>query len=133
MMRNWISAKLAGNTLLISLILLSIFHILVLTGIVPSNIVWGGRSSNSASNIIALELIALLVTLIFILIVALKAGYLKISKLKKVATVGIWIMAGFFLLNMAGNLSSPSLVEKMVFGPLTLIMALLAFRLALEK
>jgi hypothetical protein len=133
MMRNWISAKLAGNTLLISLILLSIFHILVLTKIVPSNIVWGGRSSNSASNIIALELIALLVTLIFILIVALKAGYLKISKLKKVATVGIWIMAGFFLLNMAGNLSSPSLVEKMVFGPLTLIMAVLAFRLALEK
>jgi len=132
-MRNWISAKLAGNTLLISLILLSIFHILVLTKIVPSNIVWGGRSSNSASNIIALELIALLVTLIFILIVALKAGYLKISKLKKVATVGIWIMAGFFLLNMAGNLSSPSLVEKMVFGPLTLIMAVLAFRLALEK
>jgi hypothetical protein len=103
MMRNWISAKLAGNTLLISLILLSIFHILVLTKIVPSNIVWGGRSSNSASNIIALELIALLVTLIFILIVALKAGYLKISKLKKVATVGIWIMAGFFLLNMAGK------------------------------
>lgn len=132
-MRNWISAKLAGNTLLISLILLSIFHILVLTKIVPSNIVWGGRSSNSASNIIALELIALLVTLIFILIVSLKAGYLKISKLKKVATVGIWIMAGFFLLNMAGNLSSPSLVEKMVFGPLTLIMAVLAFRLALEK
>lgn len=133
MMRNWISAKLAGNTLLISLILLSIFHILVLTGIVPSNIVWGGRSSNSASNIIALELIALLTTLIFILIVALKAGYLKIGKLKKVATIGIWIMGVFFLLNMVGNFNSSSSVEKLVFGPLTIIMALLAFRLALEK
>ena len=132
-MRNWISAKLAGNTLLISLILLSIFHILVLTGIVPSNIVWGGRSSNSASNIIALELIALLTTLIFILIVALKAGYLKIGKLKKVATIGIWIMGVFFLLNMVGNFNSSSSVEKLVFGPLTIIMALLAFRLALEK
>jgi hypothetical protein len=133
MMRNWISAKLAGNTLLISLILLSIFHILVLTGIVPSNIVWGGGSSNSASNIIALELIAFLVTLVFILIVALKAGYLKIGKLKKVATIGIWIMGVFFLLNMVGNFNSSSSVEKLVFGPLTIIMALLAFRLALEK
>ena len=132
-MRNWISAKLTGNTLLISLILLSIFHIMVLTGIVPSNIIWGGRSSNSASNIIALELIALLTTLIFILIVALKAGYLKIGKLKKVATIGIWIMGVFFLLNMVGNFNSSSSVEKLVFGPLTIIMALLAFRLALEK
>jgi len=131
--RNWISAKFAGNTLLILLILLGIFHILVLTQILPANNVWGGGSENSASNIIALELIALLATLIFILIVALKTAYLKISRLKKLTNIGIWIMGGFFLLNMVGNLSSPSLVEKLVFGPLTLIMAVLAFRLAIEK
>ncbi len=132
-MKKWISAKLAGNILLFLLILLSLFHVLVLLRVLPSDVVWGGQTGNSPSNLFTLELVALLATLIFILIVALKTGYLKISKLKKLATIGIWIMGVFFLLNMGGNYNSSSSVEKLVFGPLTLIMALLAFRLGLEK
>ena len=109
-MKKWITAKLAGKTLLLLLILLSVFHLLVVFSIIPSSIVWGGQTGNSTSNLVVLELVSLLITLVFILIIGV-----------------------FFLLNTIGNITSAVIIENLVFGPLTLIMAILALRLALEK
>ena len=132
-MKKWITAKLAGKTLLLLLILLSVFHLLVVFSIIPSSIVWGGQTGNSTSNLVVLELVSLLITLVFILIIALKSGYLKINKFTKSINIGVWVIGVFFLLNTIGNITSAVMIENLVFGPLTLIMAILALRLALEK
>jgi hypothetical protein len=132
-MKKWITAKLAGKTLLLLLILLSVFHLLVVFSIIPSSIVWGGQTGNSTSNLVVLELVSLLITLVFILIIALKSGYLKINKFTKSINIGVWVIGVFFLLNTIGNITSAVIIENLVFGPLTLIMAILALRLALEK
>ena len=71
-MKKLISEKLAGNMLLISLGVLAIFDILILLNIVPSNIVWGGQIKDPAANLVVLELIALVVTSIFALVIAVK-------------------------------------------------------------
>jgi hypothetical protein len=132
-MKKWITAKLVGKTLLLLLILLSVFHLLVVFSIIPSSIVWGGQTGNSTSNLVVLELVSLLITLVFILIIALKSGYLKINKFTKSINIGVWVIGVFFLLNTIGNIASAVIIENLVFGPLTLIMAILALRLALEK
>lgn len=132
-MKKWITAKLAGKTLLLLLILLSVFHLLVVFSIIPSSIVWGGQTGNSTSNLVVLELVSPLITLVFILIIALKSGYLKINKFTKSINIGVWVIGVFFLLNTIGNITSAVIIENLVFGPLTLIMAILALRLALEK
>ena len=79
-MKKLISARLAGNVLLISLGLLAIFHILVLTKLVPSNIVWGGQIQGSATNLLTLETISLLATLVFVMIIAIKMNYIRTNK-----------------------------------------------------
>jgi hypothetical protein len=132
-MRKWISARLAGNVLLFLLIILSVFHVLVLFSIIPFNIVWGGHTINSSSKLVALELGSLVITLVFILIIALKSGYLKTNKFKKLINIGVWIIGIYFLLNTIGNMTSAIIVENLVFAPLALIMAILALRLALGK
>lgn len=132
-MKKLIRVKLAGNLLLISLGVLIIFHILVIMKIVPSEIVWGGQIQDSASNLFMLEMIALVVTSVFGVIVAAKMGYIQAGKLNIGVNIGIWILFAYLVLNFVGNLASGVSFENLFFAPLTLILALCAFRLAIEK
>lgn len=53
-MKKLISVKLAGNILLAALGLLLIFHILVLLGAIPPDIVWGGMIQGAQGNLLLL-------------------------------------------------------------------------------
>ncbi len=132
-MKKFISAKLAGNILLAALGVLFIFHILVILGLIPADIVWGGQVKDAQANLVLLETIALLVTLLFIFIVAVKTGYIKMDRLRGVINAGIWLIFIFMILNTLGNIASAASFENLVFAPITVILALCAFRLAVEK
>ena len=132
-MKKLISAKLAGNVLLFSLGLLFIFHVLVLLNVIPADIVWGGQIKGVPENLVTLESVALLVTAVFILIVAAKTGYLQAGKFSGAINVGVWLIFAYLLLNTLGNLASGISFEKLIFAPITIILALCAFRLAIEK
>src|SRR5574339_351824 len=132
-MRKRIGTKLAGNILLFSLGLLLIFHVLVLLRVVPADIIWGGQIKGVPKNLVTLETVALLVTALFILIVAAKTGYLRTGKWSGVVNVGLWLIFAYLLLNTLGNLASGISVEKLIFAPITIFLALCAFRLAIEK
>lgn len=129
-MKKLISLKIAGNILLVAIAALFVFHILVLVKIVPASIVWGGQAQGS---IVVLELIALVITLLFAAIIAAKTGYLAVGKFKLIVNIGIWLIVAFLLLNTLGNLASGVSFENLIFAPITLILAFLALRLAIEK
>jgi hypothetical protein len=132
-MEKLISEKLAGNLLLISLGLLAIFDILIILNVVPSNIVWGGQIKDPAANLIVLELIALVVTFIFAIVIAAKMDYIKAGGFTKAVDIGVWIIFVYLILNTFGNLASGVSFENLVFAPITLVLAFCAFRLAIEK
>ena len=81
-MKKLISAKLAGNTLLIFLALLEVFHVLVLLKIVPFEIIWGGQIKD-ASSLVVFEGFAFILTLLFAIIIAIKIDYIKVKSLEK--------------------------------------------------
>ena len=130
-MKKLINAKLAGNILLFSLGLLLVFHVLVLFKVIPANIMWGGQATSA--NLTTLEIIALIVTLFFGFIIAAKTGYVNVGKFAVVVNIFVWIIFLFLVLNTLGNLASGVAVEKLIFAPITLILALCALRLGIEK
>ncbi|MFC1879419.1 hypothetical protein ACFLZW_05855 [Chloroflexota bacterium] len=132
-MKKIISFSLAGKILMSALILLVLLHVLILLRIVPADIVWGGQINDSGSNLVSLEIVALSVTLAFIVIVAAKLDYIKLAKYWKVINFGTWTVFAYLLLNTLGNLASGVTVENLFFAPLTLVMAFCALRLAIEK
>ncbi|HEX5942476.1 MAG TPA: hypothetical protein VFY66_09365 [Anaerolineales bacterium] len=132
-MKKRISAKLAGNILLVALGLLVIFHVLVLLRVVPAEIVWGGRIQGVPSNLVTLETIALLVTLLFFVIIAAKTGYVQAGRLSGAVNLGVWLVFAYLILNTLGNLASGISFESLIAAPVTIILALCAFRLAIEK
>ncbi len=132
-MRKLISAKLAGNILLGIYGLLILFHLLVLARVVPSGVVWGGQLGESPTNLVTQETIAVVVTAFFMVIVASKLDYIKAGKFSKVIQVLLWVIFVYSLLNIVGNIASSSSAEKWIFIPISIVVAFLVFRLAIEK
>ena len=130
-MKKSISVKLASN-IIITINTLAIFmHVLVLLKILPHDFVWGGRLKSE--DLIIFESISILVQLLFISIIAVKAGYIFKGRFNRTVNVCLWVLFGLMLLNTLGNLASSSGLETIVMTPLTLVLALLVFRLAIEK
>jgi hypothetical protein len=100
---------------------------------VPSNIVWGGQIKGPANNLIVLELIALVVTFIFAIIIAAKMDYIKASRFIKAVNIGVWVIFAYLILNTLGNLASGVSFENLIFAPITLVLAFCSLRLAIEK
>ena len=132
-MKKIMSASLAGKILLGAFILMLILNVLILLQVIPSNIALGGQVNADQSNLVQLEIVAITLTLIFTGIVAQKLKLLKLGESKKAVNVGIWIVFAYLILNTLGNFASGVTAETLVFGPLTIVMAFCALRLAIEK
>ena len=131
-MKKLISIRLASNIIITINTIALLMHVLILLRIMPYDFVWGGRLK-SETDLIIFESISIVVQTVFISIIAVKAGYVLKGKFKRTVNIGTWIMFGLMVLNTIGNVVSISGLETMVMTPLTSVLALLIFRLAIEK
>ncbi len=123
--------KFAVNLGLTILCSVMVFHILVLTQIIPYQIVWAGRL-NSIDEMQRFETISILINCFIILIIAIKGNYLNFKFSTKIINSLLWLFVILFSLNTIGNLIAKSNFEKIVFTPLTFILAILCFRIIKE-
>ena len=132
-MKKLINPNLAGQILIGAFFLMLIMHFLILFRLLPSSFIWGGQVSEDGSNLVQLESVAILVTLLFIGITWLKMREIRAGSSKTWINVASWIVFGYLVLNTLGNFASGVSLETLFFGPLTILMAVCALRLALEK
>jgi hypothetical protein len=123
--------QFAINTMITLLSAVVIFHILVLIQIIPYQIVWAGRL-NSIAEMQRFETISILINCFIILIITIKGNYLNFKFSSKIIIILVWLFIILFSLNTIGNLMAKSNFEKLVFTPLTFILALLSFRIIKE-
>lgn len=123
--------KFATRILIGIFTLVILFHLLVIIGYVPSSIVWGGRA-NSHKELLRLELVSVLVNVLFLIFILILHRTINIQINVKIARLVLWIMGILFLLNTIGNLFSKSNIETMIFTPITLLLSILSFYLAVQ-
>jgi hypothetical protein len=110
----------------------SLFHVLILTEVIPFTIVWGGRLKDLAQMRV-FETVSLGINALMLWMIAMRGGYAKLRVPQKVVTIFLWVVAGVFMLNTIGNVLSHDTFEKFFFTPVTLLLAILCTRLAIEK
>jgi hypothetical protein len=130
-MKNLISIRLATLALLVIFTLVMVFHLFVIIGVIPFNMVWGGRLQTH-EQMISFEVTSILLNFTMLAVVAVYAGYLKVKLNPGIIKVVLWIMVILFLLNTIGNLFSNNEWEKIIFTPITLLLAIFSLRLAIE-
>ncbi|MBL6446027.1 hypothetical protein JMN32_06885 [Fulvivirga sp. 29W222] len=129
---KWISGKRAAYFLLAILSIIIVFHLLVLAGFIPYEIVWGGRLKNT-SEMAIFELISITINMAMLLVVCVYIGILRVNIKQGLVKGFLWIMFVLFLLNTIGNFVSNNFFEKVIFTPVTLILAILSFSMAVSK
>ena len=108
-----------------------IYHALIIIQVIPYANAWGGRLPNIESMYV-FETISVLMQVIFLTIAVLKHRHVGGKKTQKVLSTLLFGLSALLLLNTVGNIFSTSVFEAIVFTPLTLVMSVVAFRLALD-
>jgi hypothetical protein len=124
--------RFAFLTVLVINSLIIFFHASVLLRIVPFEYVWGGKPQ-TAEEMYLFESASIAINLLLIGVVLLKAKRLAISVPVKLLNALLWIFAALFALNTAGNLAAETTLETLLATPLTFILAIACWRLALPE
>ncbi|MGG9964787.1 hypothetical protein [Ferruginibacter sp. SUN106] len=116
--------------LLILLSLFLILHFIILLKLIPYHLVWGGRLK-SDKEMYRFEIFSILINSLFVIVVLVQAGFLSIDIPGKIITYALWLMTGLFLLNTSGNAISKNKLEKRLFTPVTILLAIFSLTIAL--
>lgn len=109
-----------------------VFHTLIIADVLPRTIVWGGQLSDPA-QIVRMEVVSILIIIVAAAVFVLRWRSIASGEPSLIWTIAIWVLVVLFGLNTIGNLFAKTKFERAVMTPLTLILALLALRLALEN
>ncbi|MCL6257549.1 hypothetical protein M3O96_00505 [Aquiflexum sp. TKW24L] len=131
-MHKFLTPKFAANGILLITSVTLVFHFLILSGIIPFENTWGGRLE-TREQMFVFESISILITVLVMIAVAIRAGYL-LWKVKPIfLKVFFYILMVVFALNTIGNLFANNDFEKFFASPLTLILAIFCWRLAISN
>ena len=125
-MRSQTLARIAAVTL----VAVAATHALVIAGVIPFTYVGGGRYPDLASARIG-ETVTCVATLGFAWIAAARGRWVGRPH-DGALRIWLWIMAAVFALNTVGNLAAATATEKIVFAPVTALLAAIATYLALH-
>ena len=122
-----------ATIVLIALFSLTIvFHFLILLKVIPYTIAWGGRLQND-SEMFVFEGVSIALNALFLFISTVKYKKIKLGISSRFINVMLWIMFALFTLNTIGNLFSINSFEKIVFTPITIVLAITCFVLARNR
>lgn len=131
-MKKRYSERIQISIFLFLLIAVIVFHSFVLLGIIPFEIIWGGKLKNH-SEMISLERISLFITILMLMVGLMRAKIITIGNHPVKISVLLYTMSLLFSMNTIGNLLADTNFEKFVFAPITVLLALLSWQLARTK
>jgi hypothetical protein len=109
-----INNKLIYINMLIGItVLATIFHLLILVGVIPYEITWGGRLK-TVEEMYVFETISILINSFFIFILLQKGEYIRYILGRKTVSIILWIFFTIFALNTIGNVFAKTNFEKYV-------------------
>jgi hypothetical protein len=123
--------RTAAITLLVLFTAAIVFQLVVLAGLIPTEMVWGGRLQNEEERTVG-AFVSITFVLVFGALVLVRMGHIGRS-MPALGKWGMWVVCALFALNTLGNLFALDLRETLIFTPLTLISAVLAARVALGE
>ncbi|MFC6996917.1 hypothetical protein [Rufibacter roseus] len=126
------SAKISAYGIVTILSAMVVFHLLIVTGVIPFNIVWGGRLETH-EQMLGFEAFSISINVFMIWAVGTYAGLFNFNPNQFFLKGVLWAMVALFLLNTLGNLASANAWEKLIFTPVTLLLSLFSLRLALQR
>jgi hypothetical protein len=103
--------------------LTAVLQLFLAMGLLPVSAAWGGRQDELTLGLRAASLAAIVVLASFAWIMRRRAGLVGDAPPSRWVGIAAWVISGFLVLNTLGNLTSLSSVERLLFTPISLVLA----------
>ncbi len=100
------------------------FQLLLAAGLLPVSMAWGGRQTELTPVLRLASIAAVILLGVFIYIIRYRAGLIGSVPAPTAIRVLAWVVAGYMALNTVGNFASVNSIEKLLFGPMTIIITI---------
>jgi hypothetical protein len=123
----------AANIATILFAVVIVLQILLAAGILPVSMAWGGRQSQLTASLRIANLLAAVLLGVFIYVIRYRAGLVVEMPIPMAIKVISWIITVFMAFNTLGNFASSSDGEKLIFGPITLLLTVACLVVSASK
>ena len=125
------TSKLAIKIMLWLITIITLFHLAILTKIIPYEITWGGRLEND-SEMYVFETISIIFNIFLGLVLFIKDERLPALIPMKVINIILWVFLILFGLNTIGNVFAKTLFEN-ILAIVTLFFSYLIFTIVRDE
>jgi len=94
---------------------------------------WGGRQPVLTTGLRIASLAAVIILVFFALVIRRRAGLSGPEIIPTTTKVLAWFVTAFMAFNTLANLTSPSLGEKLLFAPITIVLTVVCFVVSISK
>ena len=120
-----IATVLFGITILIQFLLAA--------GVLPVTMAWGGRQEVLTPSLRVASIVSAVVLGVFAYLIRRRAGLIGPDDISLLIRVLAWVVTAYMAFNTFTNLASQSTTEKIVFVPITAILTIVCFIIAISK
>ncbi|MEY3422663.1 MAG: hypothetical protein RIR48_2988 [Bacteroidota bacterium] len=113
------------------LVAIILFHLCIITKIVPYDITWGGRLTND-NEMYIFETVSILVNVFLSWVLLMKGNFVQFKFPTQAVNTILWIFFAIFILNTIGNIFAKTNFERL-FAFLTGFFAILLWIIIMKK
>lgn len=129
-LRSPATARIAGQIATGTFALAIGGQILLIAGVIPVSWAWGGTQTDLNSTVQIGGVVAIAILALSAYAIRRRAGLDGAGRPGRGLMLVSWLITAYLFLNTLANLASPSLGEKLLFGPIALATALSCFVVA---
>jgi hypothetical protein len=126
---NSMHKTLAAKVMLTLLAIITLFHTLVLIGIIPYTIVWAGKLK-TVEEMYVFESISITINLFLAAVILQRFRFINALVKDHILDIILWVFVAIFAINTIGNLFSKSTIELILGTSITFVSAVLCWVMA---
>ena len=126
-------ARIAGNVATAAFLVAICLQLLLALGVLPVTLAWGGTQSVLTMPLRPANLAAAVILGVSAMVIRRRAGLPAGARSSRPITILAWVLTLFLALNTLGNVASSSIGEIILFGPLSLVLALACVLVSASK
>lgn len=130
---NRSAASIVGNLATVLFAVIIVLQLLLAAGILPISMAWGGQQPVLTTGLRFASLAAAAFLAFFAYVIRRRAGLVGDAPIPTFIKILSWLVTAFLVLNTLGNFASQSTGEKILFGPISLLLAVACFVVSISK
>jgi hypothetical protein len=132
-LRSPSAGRKAAQVATVAFALVILLQGLLALGVLPISMAWGGTQPVLTTALRLASLAAMVILALAAYVIRRRAGLLDAGRPGGLIKALSWVITAYLLLNTLANFASPSVGEKLLFGPLSLILAVSCLIVSLSR